>query len=281
MIAPSIRRPFEWVSTPAGTSLVCRPLAEVAVHAFTTREWALGSGTTAADDQGCWGSVARAVGLDASRLARVRQVHGAAVAVGQPGIEEMAEMTAADIVLTADSSSAVAVQTADCVPLLIADERSGAVVAAHAGWRGLAARVPAVAVDALCEHVGASTGDLIAAIGPSIGACCYEVGVDVRGRFVSEGFAPEDIRSWFQRRPASLPENPPMTGLAPHDDRDHWFFDGWAAARDQLMMAGVRADRLFVAGACSASHALFCSFRRDGAGAGRMAAVIRPGRRRP
>src|SRR4029078_13150461 len=84
-----------------------------------------------------------------------------------------------------DPLVAIAIQTADCVPLLLADSRSGAVAAAHAGWRGLAAGVPAAAVSALARAFDARPADLVAAVGPSIAAPSYAVGPDVAERFTA------------------------------------------------------------------------------------------------
>jgi YfiH family protein len=155
----------------------------------------------------------------------------------------------------------MAIQTADCVPLLIADRRTGAVAAAHAGWRGLAAGVPEAVVMALTREFGSRPADLVAAIGPSISAARYEVGADVRSRFTESG-GPR-VASWF----------------AAADRPRHWYFDGWRSARDLLEAAGIPAAQIHVAGLCTASHPdLLCSYRRDGAGAGRIAGLIRPGR---
>ena len=129
-----------------------------------------------------------AVDVDSRHLARVRQIHGARAVVAQPGARPDA-----DIVVSRDAGLALAIQSADCVPLLIADARTGAVAAAHAGWRGLAARVPAIAVQTLASEFGSRPADLVAAAGPSIGACCYEVGGDVRARFEAEGFGREEL----------------------------------------------------------------------------------------
>jgi len=118
--------------------------------------------------------------------------------------------------------------------------------------------------------------DLVAAIGPSISSCCYEVGADVRDMFASGGFPERDLDRWFFSGPRPSARNPSMSGLrAPR--LHHWFFDGWGAARHQLEAAGVPPDQIGVAELCSASHPdWLCSYRRDGKGAGRMAAAIRP-----
>jgi polyphenol oxidase len=255
---------FAWVQAAPGPALVCRTLEPLAAHLFTTRGWPLGSpeGNTG----GSWREVAAAVGVDAPRLARAHQVHGASVVVRRGGATAAGEesppsneqLPQADILLTDDPAQAVAIQTADCVPLLIADRRTGAVAAAHAGWRGLAAHVPGVAVEAMAREFGSRPGDLIAAIGPSISAASYEVGPDVRARFDRQ-FSPDDIARWF------------APGRA-----DRWQFDSWRAAQDQLEAAGVPTGQIHVARLCTAVHAdLLCSYRRDGARAGRMAAVIR------
>src|SRR6185369_8757412 len=158
---------FEWVQAAGGQALVCRPLSPSAAHLFTTREWALGSRAEAADED--WQPVAASLGVDPDHLVRLRQVHGAAVVVRRVGDPPPAiARPDADIVVSNDPSNALAIQTADCVPLLIADPATGAIAAAHAGWRGLAAGVPGVTVAALAREFGSAPADLVAAVGPSI-----------------------------------------------------------------------------------------------------------------
>jgi copper oxidase (laccase) domain-containing protein len=100
---------------------------------------------------------------------------------------------------------------------------------------------------------------LIAAIGPSISADRYEVGADVRNAFESAGSSAH-LDRWF------LPGRRPQ----------HWQFDGWQSARDQLEAAGLRPGNVHVAALCTASHPeILCSYRRDGKGAGRIAGAIR------
>ena len=177
-------------------------------------------------------------------------------------------MTGGKIVLTDDASVALAVQTADCLPILFVDRRTRAVAAAHAGWRGLAANAPGVAISRMVADLGSRPDDLLVAIGPAIGACCYEVGEDVRARFADE--------RWFHGEPLVLTGNPPMAALSAVRRPNRWFFDGWSCARAQLESAGVPHDQIFSADLCTASHeSTLCSYRRDGAAAGRMAGVIR------
>lgn len=269
--------------------LVCRPLDLYAAHLFTTRRWKAGSAVTPEERNSGWPQVARALDVDLTRLVRLNQVHGAAYVVAEAPMER-ATLPAADIVLTDSADLALMVQVADCAPLLIADtverpDRDGrqgrAVAAAHAGWRGLAARVPERTVSALNRERGSRAHELIAVIGPSIGGCCYEVGEDVRRQFAEAGFGAEDLDRWFSRAPATSSRNPPMAGLPQPPREEHWYFDGWQAARHQLLAAGVPNASIHCAELCTASHpAWLCSYRRDGSNAGRLAAAIRS-RRRP
>ena len=110
-----------------------------------------------------------------------------------------------------------------------------------------------VAVDSLRTRYRTNAGDVIAAVGPSIGPCCYEVGPDVEAQFSSH----PEAKSWFS--PAEKPH-----------------LDLWRAARDQLARAGVPADQIHVCALCTCDHAaVFHSYRRDGKGAGRLVAAIR------
>src|SRR5512138_221324 len=116
-----------------------------------------------------WGLLRKVTGLG---FARVRQVHGDRVVVMRAASEPADE---ADAIVSVVPGVAACVAVADCVPILIGDPRSGAVAAVHAGWRGTLARTAARAVEALALEVGANPADLLAAVGPAIGPCCYEV----------------------------------------------------------------------------------------------------------
>jgi hypothetical protein len=146
---------------------------------------------------------------------------------------------------------------ADCVPILLADEASGAVAAIHAGWRGVTRGV----VKAAVERLGAR-GRLVAAIGPCIGACCFEVGRDVAEQIALAAPGARVIAS----------KGRSDDGTA-RDDKAH--VDLRAAVRAQLVAAGVESARIEDVPGCTKHEAgRFHSFRRDGAHSGRMLAAI-------
>jgi YfiH family protein len=262
---------FAWTPREWGTALESTSLAEVADHFFTTRQLRLRGESEAAD----WAGVAAAIGVPERRLLRLTQVHGRDVIVlragesaGDPdtrgpavsgsGVEDESSRPAADILVTDDATLALAVMVADCVPLLMADRRTGAVAAVHAGWRGTAAGAAPAAVAALVREFHVRPGDLVVAHGPSIGPCCYVVGDELVDAFRQAGFAGQ-VERWFAR-----------------DDAGALRLDLWAANRDQLLACGVTEGAIHQAGLCTASHPeWFASYRRDGPGAGRIAAVIR------
>jgi YfiH family protein len=274
MILPRLASPFDWIQTPTACGIICRPLDRMAPHVFTTRAWRLGLAANQSPE--AWREVADAMQVSPDRLVRLRQVHGADVLVHR-ATEAFSIGVAADIVVTDNRSSAITIQTADCVPLLLCDVRLGAVAAAHAGWRGTALRVAARAVEAMSGAFGSRPSDLMAAIGPCIGPCCYQVGDEVRDRFVEEGTSEAEIARWFAPRPTEPSAHAPRPRGGHRPPSGRLFLDLEAATRDQLEACGVRRDRIFAAALCTASQPdLLCSYRRDGSTEGRMAAAIRP-----
>ena len=125
------------------------------------------------------------------------------------------------------------------------------------------------------EVYGSAPADLVAAIGPSVGACCYEVGPDVAEAFAAAGFSRAQAAEWFHDRPQPTMVNPSMESLPVEQKPGHAYFDGWACATSQLVAAGVPASAVFGAALCTASHPdVLCSYRRDRSYAGRIAGVI-------
>jgi hypothetical protein len=262
---------FEWVQASWGAALRCRPLAAIAQHLFSTRALRLEGARD--DDNESWQVLSSAMGVELDDLVRMRQVHGADVYVAKgvgksfrsgargkplptPSYDAWPE---ADIAISDDRSLALSVRAADCVPILLADRRRGAVAAVHAGWKGTAAGAAMVAVRALSSRFDVDPANVEAAVGPSIGACCYEVGPDLVEHFTAH----PEASAWFSR-----------------DERPH--LDLWRATRDQLKRAGVPASQIHVSELCTFDHpSLFHSYRRDGKLAGRLVAAIRsaPGKR--
>ena len=187
--------------------------------------WLLhGFGTRLADIPACF-----------AQLATLKQIHSASCvsAEGRAGI-----LGEGDALLENQPGSVVAVKTADCIPVLLVDERRRAVAAVHAGWRGTVARIAADAVAAMGRRFGTRPEDLHAAIGTGIGKCCYQVGAEVTARFGGHG-------------------------------RGH--IDLAAANRRQLEEAGVTGRRIYASNLCTMCRAEeFDSFRRDQDAAGRM-----------
>jgi YfiH family protein len=262
---------FVWTTEAWGPALRSSALGEVADHFFTTRQLQL-RGDGEAED---WCRVAKTIGVPPQRLLRLTQVHGRAVFVHRNGGAEADGQSipacgeaagtpddvgwpAADILMTDDPAVALAIQVADCVPLLLADPLTGAVAAVHAGWRGTGAGAAIAAVEALGREFGVRPAQLVVAMGPGIGPCCYAVGDELVGAYRDGGFG-RHIDRWFIR-----------------DDAGGLKLDVWAANRDQLIASGVPAASIHAANLCTADRPdLFASYRRDGPGTGRIAAVIR------
>jgi len=165
-----------------------------------------------------------------------------------------------------DPDVAIAVRAADCVPLLMADTRTGAVAAVHAGWRGTAAGAATAALDAMTREFDSRPEDVIVAIGPSIGACCYEVGSELVDAFAAAGHARHLVDRWFAARPAPRGSH----------ERPRLRLDVAGANRDQLILAGVPEEHVYDCGLCTAMHLdVLTSFRAEKEKAGRIAGVIR------
>lgn len=172
--------------------------------------------------------------LSQDEMASLEQIHSAAVLVA----DHSGCVGEGDALVTNFPGIAVSVRTADCFPILLADARNRAVAAVHAGWRGTAAHIVAGALREMQGRFGTCAADVYAAIGPGIGVCCYEVGVEVARRFGLEQAGRIDLA---------------------------------AANRIQLLTAGVPRAHIETVGGCTQCDARqFHSFRRDRDQAGRM-----------
>ena len=260
MTLPAVPASFQWIDTPHGSGLVCRPLESIAPHLFTTRTLQLSSASD-------WHRVASEMGV--AEVVTMNQVHGRHVVVVRRGSAPPARQDG-DALVSDDPGVAIAVRAADCAPILLADATAGVVAAVHAGWRGTAAGVLSAAVEAMGREFGTRPGDLVAAIGPAIGACCYEVGSDLVDAFAAAGHARHLIDRWFLTGIRD-----PGSGI--RDRRSQrLFLDVAGANRDQLRLAGVPDAQIHACGLCTAMHLeVLTSYRAEKEGAGRLAGVIR------
>jgi polyphenol oxidase len=209
-------------------------------------------------------------------LAEVRQVHSAIV----HSIDAItAHAPAGDGILSNTPGLLLAIKTADCVPVLIADVNRRVVGAFHAGWRGTVARIVEKGVGEIHRQFGSDPHDLRAAIGPCIRKCCYSVGGEVRAEFDSQfPYAAELFEEVFDANAVHVKY--PMLFLnqrAPgHGDLGpEIHLDLVAANRLQLEDAGVPPNNISVIGGCTACDIQrFFSHRAEGGRTGRMMAVI-------
>jgi YfiH family protein len=199
--------------------------------------------------------LARAVGGDPAAVYSCNQVHGAELRVVELATTPAAvERERLDILLSGAPGRLLLLKFADCTPLLLYDPHRRWVALAHAGWRGTALNVAGTTVAALAARAGSDPADLWAGIGPAIGACCYEVGDEV-----------------ISAVEAAVPRS---TGLTRPGRGERRHLDLALANRQQLLAAGLRAERIVGAGRCTACERdTFFSHRAQGMPAGRFAVV--------
>ena len=218
-----------------------------------------------------------AVGASKMPLITLRQFHSYVIHVAAA---PCAEAPKADALITNTPGLLLGVQTADCVPILLADTKRRVVAAIHAGWRGTLARIAVKTLGQMRMEFGTQPRDVIAALGPAIGRCCYEVGPEVAQAFAAQFPAAAD---WFDgpfeqlahgEEPLWLPWLTMMPpGHVPPPPRVQ--LDLRASNRWQLIDAGVPEKQIAMSDLCTACRTdLLFSYRREGTKTGRLMAVI-------
>ena len=212
-------------------------------------------------------------------IVTLRQFHSNSLVIANRADSVRQTARKADGAMTAEQGILLAVQTADCIPVLVADRRRRVVAAFHAGWRGTVKRIVECGIGRMRIEFGSQPEDLIAAIGPGIGVCCYSVGEEVRSSFESQFvYARELFRDVFDSDPIRtkypmlfLTQRAP--GHSPIGPSLH--LDLVEANRRQLLDAGLKIGAITVTGGCTSCHSeLFFSHRASRGHAGRMLSVI-------
>jgi polyphenol oxidase len=275
------------------------------IHAFSMRQGGVSTPPCAGLNLGFTGSdrrerveenrrrFFRALGAKDFSIPSLRQIHSSHCFIvsggnaSQPNFEFpgggalAANPPAGDGLITCDPGILLTIRIADCMPILLVDTRRRAVAAVHAGWRGAWARIIEKSVGDLRRAFSSDPGKLLAAVGPSIRACCYEVGQEVVEAFHGK-FANSD--SFFlplRTRPEAATDRHSILFLSaypPGHAPDHLpaaRLDLVAVARHQLQSAGLKASNILIADYCTACRTdLLFSHRREGPATGRQVAAI-------
>jgi YfiH family protein len=266
-------------------------------HGFSTRKGGLSRaycaddapgelnlGFTAADDREIVRQNRRllveAVTEDPSTpLVTLRQIHSSVLVLGAPGDASRQSPWKGDGLMTDEPGLLLGVQTADCIPVLVADRKRHVVAAFHAGWRGTVKRIVESGIGRMRMEFGSRPEDLIAAIGPGVGPCCYAVGDEVLSSFESQfAYADELFHEVYDTDPVRT--RYPMlflTQRAPgHSNIGPSLHVNLVEAnRRQLLAAGLKANSIHSTGGCTSCHReLFFSHRASQGHAGRMMSVI-------
>ncbi|MCL4540261.1 MAG: peptidoglycan editing factor PgeF [Bacteroidetes bacterium] len=185
------------------------------------------------------------LGFDESSVVRCNQVHGDGIRIADSAVT----FPATDALLTRSRNLLLAISVADCAPVLIFDRRQHIVAAVHSGWKGTSKNIAGKTAEFMQNELNSNPEDVVAFIGPSAGACCYEVGEEVAGHFRSE-----------YKKAASKPGK--------------FMLDLKQAIASQLVERKIPASNIEVSDRCTICDLNFHSFRRDGESSGRMLGVV-------
>jgi YfiH family protein len=306
------RPPFQLVSRAGLSWLESSALARIPwlLHAFSTRRGGVSRGTVSGLNLGFVAADRRRNVLENRRrfltrlgagdfsLATLRQVHSTHIfqvareksgalaffAAGSPVPQPSLQgVPVGDALLTDQEGIVLSVRTADCLPVLLVDPLQRAVAAVHAGWRGGLQHIVEKAVGVVHAAFGSNPRRMLAAVGPGIRACCYEVGEEVVAAYCGRFTHPEQFFRPLTAHQSSRPlaDHFPLLFLSPHPP-GHAPPPGPAACLDlaavvetQLRDAGLPARNIAVCDYCTSCRTdLFFSHRKEGGRTGRMMAVV-------
>lgn len=246
---------------------------EIVNHAFTTRLGGVSEGMYAKMNMSFsngdkrenvltnYRRICSAVNIDINKLVLSQQTHTNNVRIVTEqdigkGIFRERDYTDVDGLITNIPGVALVTQYADCTPLLFCDPVKKVVATSHAGWRGTVSEIGKVTVEKMQQHFGCNPKDIIAAIGPSIGVCCYEVDDLVYTPLSKIGYL--DIEKIITKK-----------------DNGKYMLNLWETNRQILINAGVKAENIDVTDLCTNCHPdIFHSHRFTGGKRGNLAAII-------
>jgi YfiH family protein len=215
----------------------------------------------------------------ATPLVTVRQFHSNLIVVAGKEDARRTQPLKADGMLTAEAGLLIGIQTADCIPVLVADRKRKVMGAFHAGWRGTVKRIVELGVGRMRLEFGCDPKDMVAAIGPGVGPCCYAVGEEVLTEFESQfSYARELFHEVYDSDP--IRKKYPMLFLTQRAPGHSPIGPGLhlnlvEANRRQLLDAGLKARAIHSVGGCTSCHRdLFFSHRSSQGRAGRMMSVV-------
>ncbi|MCD5401567.1 peptidoglycan editing factor PgeF [candidate division NPL-UPA2 bacterium] len=237
--------------------------AGLSLHAFTSRPYDLGFGRRKREEVlKDRRKVCQVLGINFLLLTAGEQVHGARVVKageeerGRGTLNSEGAIRQTDGFISNVPGVPLTILTADCVPIFILDPVRKAIGLVHAGWKGTLCRMTERVVTMMEEEYGSRPEELIVALGPSIGPCCYQVG--------------EEVVTAFRER---FPDWPSFISSKLAGER--WTLDLWEATRLQLMRVRVKDDNIINSQMCTSCHNdVFFSRRRDGSPTGRMMSLM-------
>ncbi len=186
--------------------------------------------------------------LAPEKVFTIRQVHGdKIVSIGANNFPQQGVLPEADGVVTNVPGIVLSIRTADCVPIFLYDPKKKCIGLAHAGWKSSAQSITQKTVETLVQNYGSAPADILAALGPAIGRCCYQVGEEFEKIFPDEIFYISNNR----------------------------FLDLPLVNKNQLLKAGVKSENIFECDVCTVCGQDFFSFRRDKEKAGRHLSLMR------
>ena len=234
-------------------------------HAFCTRRGGISEGNFASlnfsikegdspeNVRTNWRTLAHAFNIDVARFFWVHQVHGKEILIIDRPLSELTapEPPQFDAIITNQPGIAICVKTADCVPVFFVDKVKRIIAVAHAGWRGTSLSIAAKVVKTLVTGFACRADDIIAAIGPAIGRCCYEVDEPVFN-------AMKGHNGW-------------ETFFSPGPEEGKWMLDLALANKIQIIGEGIPDRNVYTAGCCtSCNKDTFYSHRGEGGDTGRQ-----------